>query len=177
MINHNVFKILLTWYPPYLGSGIYVRHISEDFRHIQVEMKMRFYNRNYMGTHFGGSLYAMTDPFYALMIIQILGHDYVVWDKAATIEFVSPGKGKVIADFRVTDEMTADIQAHTGNGEKYLPKMTVDVRDQTDRLVARIHKTLYIRKKADTGKISGKAYTPPLMIRIAEGISSVVKRF
>lgn len=176
-MNHNLFRFLLTWYPPYLGTGIFVKHISEDFRHVQVEMKMHFYNRNYMGTHFGGSLYAMTDPFYALMLIQILGPAYTVWDKSANIEFVSPGRGKVTADFRLTDEIIADMRSRTENGEKYFPKMTVEVRDETDRLVARIHKTLYIRKKADTGNLSGKAYRPPLMIRIAESISSVVKRF
>ncbi|MEZ4527603.1 MAG: DUF4442 domain-containing protein [Desulfobacterales bacterium] len=94
-----------------------------------------------------GSSVCHDDPFYALMIIQILGRDYVVWDKGASIEFVSPGKGKVTADFRVTDEIIADIQSHTGNREKYLPKMTVDVRDETDRLVKRFTKPCISEKR------------------------------
>jgi hypothetical protein len=69
----RLFKMLLNCYPPYLGAGIRVRHVSHDFRDLWVQMKLRFYNRNYVGTHFGGSLYAMIDPFYMLMLMQVLG--------------------------------------------------------------------------------------------------------
>src|SRR2546429_7301474 len=60
-------------YPPYLGASVRVTHISDDFRRVEVEMPLRFYNRNYFGTHFGGSLYSMCDPFYVLMLANILG--------------------------------------------------------------------------------------------------------
>ena len=83
----------LNFYPPYLGAGVKVRHISSDFREVRVSMGLTWYNRNYVRTQFGGSLYSMTDPFYMLMLMENLGRDYVVWDKAAHIEFVSPGKG------------------------------------------------------------------------------------
>jgi hypothetical protein len=82
----------INFYPPYLGAGVRVTHIADDFRHIEVEMPLRFYNRNYFGTHFGGSLYSMCDPFYVLMLANILGPDYIVWDKAANIRFKSPAK-------------------------------------------------------------------------------------
>ena len=75
-------KKLQRWvnlYPPYLGAAVRVTHISDDFRNVEVEMPLRFYNRNYVGTHFGGSLYSMCDPFYMLMLINILGPDYIVW--------------------------------------------------------------------------------------------------
>lgn len=146
-MHPTLFRLLLNLYPPYLGTGIRVTRISPDYREIDVEMKLRFYNRNYVGTHFGGNLYAMADPFYMLMLMQILGREYTVWDKGASIEFVAPGKGTVRARFRVDDDMIGDIIAKTADGDKYEPVYPIDITDKNDQVVARIRKTLYIRQK------------------------------
>jgi acyl-coenzyme A thioesterase PaaI-like protein len=146
-MNHNRFKHMLNFYPPYWGTGITVKKIAPDFKEIVVEMKMRWYNRNYVKTHFGGSLYAMTDPFFMLMLMQILGKDYIVWDKAARIEFVKPGRGTVTARFIISDEQIKKIITNTAGGQKYLPELAVDIRDQAGETVAVVVKTLYIRKK------------------------------
>lgn len=143
----RLLRWLMNFYPPYLGAGIRVRHISDDFRQAQVRMGLRWYNRNYVGTQFGGSLYSMTDPFFMLMLLQNLGDDYVVWDKAANIEFVSPGKGRVYADFTITEQLLDEIRRHTAGGDKYLPRLHVEVRDEQGTLVARVQKTLYVRLK------------------------------
>lgn len=138
---------LMNLYPPYLGAGIRVRHINSDFRLAQVRMGLRWYNRNYVRTQFGGSLYSMTDPFFMLMLMENLGSDYVVWDKAAHIEFVSPGKGAVHAEFTITEQLLDEIRQHTAGGDKYLPRLYVQVRDDQGTLVARVQKTLYVRLK------------------------------
>ncbi|MCG4452619.1 DUF4442 domain-containing protein [Pseudomonas sp. MMS21-TM103] len=142
---------MLRWamniYPPYLGAGVWVRHIGADFRQVQVRMGLGWYNRNYVGTQFGGSLYSMTDPFFMLMLMENLGRDYIVWDKAASIDFIAPGKGSVYADFSIGDELLQDIRAQTAAGDKYLPELQVEVRDGAGTLVARVHKTLYVRLK------------------------------
>ena len=143
----RLLRWLMNFYPPYLGAGIRVRHISDDFRQAQVRMGLRWYNRNYVGTQFGGSLYSMTDPFFMLMLLQNLGSGYVAWDKAANIEFVSPGKGTVYADFAITEQLLDEIRQHTAGGDKYLPRLHVDVRDEQGTLVARVQKTLYVRLK------------------------------
>lgn len=143
----RLLRWLMNFYPPYLGAGIRVWHISDDFRQAQVRMGLRWYNRNYVGTQFGGSLYSMTDPFFMLMLLQNLGDDYVVWDKAANIEFVSPGKGRVYADFTITEQLLDEIRQHTAGGDKYLPRLHVEVRDEQGTLVARVQKTLYVRLK------------------------------
>ncbi len=143
----RLLRWLMNFYPPYLGAGIRVRHISDDFRQAQARMGLRWYNRNYVGTQFGGSLYSMTDPFFMLMLLQNLGDDYVVWDKAANIEFVSPGKGRVYADFTITEQLLDEIRQHTAGGDKYLPRLHVEVRDEQGTLVARVQKTLYVRLK------------------------------
>ena len=135
----------LNIYPPYLGAGVRVRQISADFRLVRVKLALGWYNRNYVGTQFGGSLYSMTDPFFMLMLMNLLGRDYIVWDKAASIDFVSPGKGPVYAEFRVDDGLLERIRQHTAAGYKYLPVRPVDGHDGEGTLVARVHTTLYGR--------------------------------
>ena len=146
-MNPKLFRFLLNVYPPYLGTGIVIKHVADDYTRMSVQMKSRFYNRNYVGTHFGGSLYAMTDPFYMLMLIQILGPDYIVWDKSASIKFVKPGRGTVTADFHVKEELIKKIKNKTVEGRVYLPALTVPIRDKDKEIVAMVVKTLYIRRK------------------------------
>ncbi len=146
-VTPRLAKLLINLWPPFLGAGIRVREISPDWRHIKVTLRLGLTNRNYVGVHFGGSLYAMTDPFFMLMLIQRLGKDYIVWDKDGAIDYLKPGKGTVTADFSLDEELIGEILAKTANGEKYLPKLTVDVKDASGDVVARISKTLHIRKK------------------------------
>lgn len=143
-------------WPPFLFSGIRVTHIAEDFTAVDVELRQRFYNRNYVGTHFGGSIFAMTDPFWMMMIMNQLGRDYTVWDRAASIEFLRPGYGTLAAHFRTTPQMIDDIRANTAEeGSKYLPQYPVDVVNKDGETVSRVTKTLHIRRRADTRKRIG----------------------
>ncbi len=141
------FRWLLNFYPPYLGAGIRIQSISPDFREIVVQMKLHWYNRNYVGTHFGGSLYSMTDPFYMLMLIKNLGPQYVVWDKAASIEFLKPGTGKMSAHFKLTEERLETVKKNTATGQKFTPIWPIDIKNENGEVIAKIKKTLYIRKK------------------------------
>jgi len=146
-MNHNLFKLMLNFYPPYWATGIMVKKVSPDYREIVVHMKMRWYNRNFVNTHFGGSLYSMADPFYMLMLIQILGKKYIVWDKDAHIDFIKPGRGTVTARFAINEKEVEKIIANTIAGEKYFPEFAVDIKDEAGEKVARVIKTLYVRKK------------------------------
>jgi len=147
----NLRKRYMRWflnlYPPSLGAGIRVRRLQPDWKAIDVEMKLRFWNSNYVGTHFGGSLYSMTDPFYMLMLIENLGRDYIVWDKSATIRFRKPGKGKMRAEFRLTDAQLDEIRDKLKTEEKIEPTFMVQVRDESGDLVAEVEKVLHVRKK------------------------------
>jgi len=125
-----------------------VKSVSPDYREISVQMKMKFYNRNYVKTHFGGSLYAMTDPFLVLMLAHILGREFVILDKAAHIDFIKPGQGTVTARFLIKDEEIENIIKNTLDGQKYFPEFSVDIEDEAGEKVARVVKTLYIRKKS-----------------------------
>lgn len=147
-LNHpSVLKHILNWYGPYRGAGVKIKHLANDFTSATVQMPLRWYNKNYVGTHFGGSLYSMVDPFHMLLIMNQLGKDYIVWDKSAHIEFISPGTGTVTAHFEVTQAQIDDIKQNTASGNKYLPQFEVDVVNDNGKLVAKALKTLYIRKK------------------------------
>jgi hypothetical protein len=142
---------LINWYPPLLGAGIRVKRMSEDMREVDVEMKLRWWNRNYVGTQFGGSLYSMTDAFYMLMLLENLGREYIVWDKAATIRFRKPGKGTVRAQFRLTQEKLDELRAQLATEEKIEPTFTVLVRDLQGEVIAEVDKLIYIRRKQNPG--------------------------
>lgn len=141
------FRWMFNLYPPYFGAGIRVKRVSADYRDIVVQMKRHWYNRNYVGTHFGGSLYSMTDPFYMLMLMKNLGSEYIVWDKAASIEFLKPGKGKMTAHFQLTETRLEEVRQNAEEGRKYTPVWPIEVVDEEGEAVAKIQKTLYIRKK------------------------------
>ena len=146
-MSPKYLKLLINVYPPYWGTGITLKSISADYREVCVQMKMRWYNRNYVKTHFGGSLYAMTDPFFMLMLIHILGKTFVVWDKSAHIDFIKPSQGTVTARFVIKEEQIQNIISNTSAGEKFLPEFSVDIENEVGEKVARVVKTLYVRKK------------------------------
>jgi acyl-coenzyme A thioesterase PaaI-like protein len=145
-----LLRLAMNLWPPYLGAGIRVRRIADDFRQIVVEMPLRLRNRGYFGTHFGGSLYAMTDPFFALMVLYNLPDEYLVWDKAASIEFLAPGRSRMRARFVLVDEDLDRIVRMTASGDKHLHLFNVDVVDEEGLVVAKVEKIVYVRRKRKT---------------------------
>ncbi len=142
-----LFRRLMNLWPPFLGAGISVQHISRDWRSVHVTLRRYWFNRNYMGTHFGGSLYAMTDPFYMLMLIRNLGKRYVVWDKSASVEFIKPVQERVSAIFTLDAHRIEQIQARAADGQKHFEDFAIDVTDGNGNIIAKVTKTIYIRKK------------------------------
>lgn len=143
----NTLRHIFNVWPPFLLSGIHVTELAPDWSFARVELRMRPWNRNYVGTHFGGNLFAMTDPFWMIPIKECLGNDYIVWDKAAEIEFVKPGKGTVHAEFHIEDSALDEIRAATAGGGKTLRWFPVDVIDAQGEVVARVRKQIYARRK------------------------------
>jgi acyl-coenzyme A thioesterase PaaI-like protein len=137
----------INFWPPFLGMGIRIQHIAADMKAVDVEMKLRFWNANYVGTQFGGSLFAMTDPFFMLMLMSNLGRDYIVWDKAATIRYRRPGKGTVRAEFRLSESQIEDVREKLKTLPKYEPVFTVEVKDEAGVVIAEVEKVIHVRKK------------------------------
>jgi len=138
---------LVNLYPPFLGAGIRVTYPKDDPFAIVVRMKLTFYNRNLFGTHFGGSLYAMADPFFVFILTKHLGPGYLVWDKKATVEFLKPGRGPVTGRYRVSPGEIARVKALADAGETVEPVYTGEIVADDGTLVARVTKTLWVRKK------------------------------
>jgi acyl-coenzyme A thioesterase PaaI-like protein len=138
---------MLNIWPPFLFSGISILEISRDFRYARVRLKKKMLTSNYVGTLFGGSLFAMTDPFYMVMVLKNLGKDYIVWDKRSEIEYVSPGKSTVYAEFHLSDEELNEIKREVASSGKYLKWFEVDIKSADGTVVAIVKKQIYVRKK------------------------------
>ena len=143
----SLFRLGLNLWPPFLFPGIRVTELSADYRQARVELRMRPWNRNYVGTHFGGSLFAMTDPFWMLLVMHNIGRDYYVWDKAGEIEFVKPGRGTVVAQFHIDDAVLDELRQATADGQKALRWFENEIIDAGGEVVARVRKQLYVKRK------------------------------
>jgi hypothetical protein len=142
----TLLKLMRFW-PPFLGAGISVKNFNFDYTCIVVQMKMHFWNKNYVGTHFGGSLYSMTDPFYMLMLMNRLGKKYIVWDKSSSIRYKMPARGVVYAKFTLSIEQIESIKLELDKLNKIEPEFIIQITDKKGNTVAEVKKVLYITKK------------------------------
>jgi hypothetical protein len=148
-ISARALRFGLNLWPPFLGAGICVRSIANDFREVRVELQRRFGSRTASGTHFGASLYAMTDPFFALMVHHNLPGGYLVWDKAGSIEYLAPARGRVSATLTLSQADVDTILRMTAAGDKHLHLFKADVVDREGLVVAKVEKIVYARRKVE----------------------------
>lgn len=145
----RLLRFALNWWLPFRGAGIRVRNIGPGLRSVTVEMRLRTFNRAGTGAHSGGSLYAMTDPFFARMVQANLGSEYLVWDKAGSIDYVAPGRGRVWARLELADADLEHIVRMTASGDKHLHLFKVDIKDDDGMVVARVEKMVYVRRRRE----------------------------
>ncbi len=142
----------LNFFPAYRGTGARIAYIARDWREVRIKLPLNWRTRNYVGTIFGGSMYGAVDPLYMLMLIKILGPDYVVWDKAASIRFKRPGKGTLSAIFRLSGEEINVIKTSLNTQQSIERQYHVDLADSEGIVHASIEKTIYIRRADSTAK-------------------------
>lgn len=145
--NPRVMRHLLNFWPPFWCNGIKVEQLADDYRYCQVSLSDRPWRRNINSSQFGGSMFAMTDPIYPLMLMGSLGKHYIVWDKKADIDFIKPGRGKLTAEFWLSDATLDAIKQATAHGQKHFPEFLVVVKDAQGEIVCEVNRTVYIRKK------------------------------
>lgn len=138
---------LWNFWPPFFGAGIKVESITADMMNARMLLKKRFWNRNIVGTQYGGSIYSMTDPIYMAMLLHHLNRDYIVWDKSASVRFKKPGKTDLIADFKLTHEDLADIKNRLKTEPKIDWERNIQIFDKDQNLVAEVSKVIHIRNK------------------------------
>lgn len=141
--------LLSIWnlWPPFLFSGIKVVKKSKDFRHIVAKLKLRFWSANFVGTQYGGSLFSMCDAFYMVMLMKNLGPEYTVWDKAATIRYIRPGKTDVTAEFILSQEEIDHIKKAVQEQGRMHWQTTVEIKDAHGTVIAEVDKTISIKLK------------------------------
>ena len=142
-----VSKFMLNHYAPYTSAGIEIVKIDLPNYHIRVKMPLTRKNQNIVGVHFGGSLYSMVDPFYMLLLMHHLGPKYIIWDKTATIKFLTPGRGTVYADIRLDFQEVEQIKTLTKNYTPVIRRYSLNIFDEAGLRITEIEKTLYIRRK------------------------------
>ncbi|EPT8080802.1 DUF4442 domain-containing protein [Vibrio vulnificus] len=143
----GMVKFALNIWPPFWGAGIRILRISDDFRTVEMRLKLRWWNKNANRTQYGGSIFSLTDPVYSLMLMGILGEEYYVWDKEASINFIQPGKSDLFAKFEICQSVLDEIYFVTKRGEKCFPEFVIHVKDAQGNVVSEVQRKLYVRKK------------------------------
>jgi len=146
-MRSRIRRFVFNLFPAYRGSGGRITYLSDDWKEMRVELPLSWRTRNYVGTIYGGSIYASVDPMYMIMLIQTLGRDYVVWDKAASIRFRKPGRTTLHARFLLTDQELDAIRAEAAVQPSLDRVYRVELVDAEGVLHAEVEKTIYIRRK------------------------------
>jgi len=146
-ITPRRLAIGMSLWAPNLFSGIRVRRFSDDWTRATVELHVNVVTRNYVKTAFGGSMSAMTDPYFFMLVMHQLGRDYVVWDTRGEIEFVKPGRGVLTAEFEVTREKADELRARAAGGAKVREWFDTVITDSDGDVVARVRREVYVREK------------------------------
>jgi len=143
----RLFRWKFNLFPAYRGSGGRVKYIADEFMEVRVKIPLNWRTRNYVGTMYGGSMYSAVDPIYMLMLIRILGSDYIVWDKAAKIRFKRPGNDTLFVNFELSPDEISEIK-RLAETERSVDRIyNLELTDKEGKVHALIEKTLYIAKK------------------------------
>ncbi len=143
----STFRRLMNLWPPFLFNAIRVQSVDENWTEVKVVLRLRPWNRNYVHSQFGGNLFAMTDPFWMLLVMHQLGSDYYVWDKAGAIDFVAPGYEDVYAHFKLESAAIDELRAAAAGGEKVLRWFETEVTTASGKVIAVVRKQIYVRLK------------------------------
>ena len=156
MLSPKAVVRLISYWPPLLFSGIKVVDFSDDLSFVRVRLKSRFWNKNFFGTHYGGSLFSMCDPFYLFMLLQHLNKEHIVWDLRSDIHFISAVGEPVFAEFRIEKAEIDNIRQQALENYKVTPSFSTHITTASNMLVAKVTKTIYIRRKDAKQRFANK---------------------
>jgi len=151
---------LFNLWPCYRGTGARVTFIAADWSEVRVTLPASLWTRNYVGTIFGGSMYAAVDPFFMIMLMKRLGPGWVVWDKAATIRFRKPGRTRLFAAFRLPPGEQAAIHGALEHERSVDRTYSVELVDRDGTVHASVEKVIYVRRQEATPAAPG-GESPP----------------
>jgi acyl-coenzyme A thioesterase PaaI-like protein len=147
-LRTRAFRWAFNFWPCYRGTGARVTYIAADWREARIRLPLSLRTRNYVGSIFGGSLYAAVDPFYMIMLIHNLGREFIVWDKAAAIRFRRPGRSTLTATFRLDEGELREIRDLLQDLPKVDRTYTVELVDKDGLVHAVVEKVVHIARKS-----------------------------
>ena len=150
-LGPRTFRWMMNFWPCYRGTGGRITYIAPDWKEVRVRLPLNLRTRNYVGTIFGGSLYGAVDPIYMLMLIRLLGPGYRVWDKAASIRFLRPGRRPLSATFRIEDGELDAIRELLRSQPKVDRSYLVELVDADGVVHAEVEKIVQVRVR-DAGR-------------------------
>src|SRR2546425_5382265 len=117
-LRTKLARLGFNWFPAYRATGARITYIASDWCEVRVRLPLSRRTKNYVGTIFGGSMYGAVDGVHMVMLIKLLGPDYLVWDKAATIRFRRPGREPLYATCRLAAEELAAVRTEVDQSGK-----------------------------------------------------------
>ncbi|MDG1333085.1 MAG: DUF4442 domain-containing protein [Crocinitomicaceae bacterium] len=144
----RAFKFFFNISPMYRRTGGRIVSASDNLDDIKIKLKLNYKTRNYVGTMYGGHMYSCLDGIYMVQLINLLGKDYVVWDKAATIKFKRPGTSTLFADFKITEKLIEQIKLDVEGQNEIDLTLDVDLLDGDGNVSAEVEKIIYISSKS-----------------------------
>ncbi|EDM38380.1 hypothetical protein PBAL39_02157 [Pedobacter sp. BAL39] len=160
MVSENTLKWGLCLYPPLFFQRIWVKRFHKGFRGVDVKINKSLFNRNYNGSIFGGTIYAATDPFYAILFDQLLqreGFKVRVWLKSASIQYLKPGRSDLFFTIHISDEMMDEAITSLNTSGKFVKAYPMELRNRAGECCATVVNEVYIRN-LHQGEASRVAY-------------------
>jgi acyl-coenzyme A thioesterase PaaI-like protein len=145
-LRSRLERFAFNFFPAYFGTGARITFISSDWREVRVSVPLSLRTRNYVGVIFGGSIYGAVDPIYMLMLMKNLGRAYVVWDRAATVRFLRPGRSTLRARFELPLEELDAIRQALAHRRSLDRHYTIRLVDEDGVVCAEVEKTIYVRR-------------------------------
>lgn len=157
--EHHFFKWFFNLSPMYRRTTGRLLYVSPGFLRVDVRIKRSYKNKNYVGTIFGGSLFAATDPIYMVQLIQILGNEYVVWDKSSRVHFKRPAVNDAYTAFEFTEEEIVSLKDEVKQTKELDLVKKLELKGKDGTLYCEIEKTIYVADKAFYKRKKGKTRT------------------
>ena len=146
--THQLFKIFFNASPMYRRSTGRVTSVSKDFWTVEVKIPLTYKNRNYAGTIFGGSMFSATDPIYMVQLIQIIGTDYIVWDKSSVVKFKRPANTDAYVVFQFKEDEISNLKKQVEEEKEVELKKLVELKNKDGKVFCEIEKVIYVADKA-----------------------------
>lgn len=149
-VSENILKWGMRLYPPLLLQRIWVQKIGKDFKSADAKINRSLFTLNFGKAIFGGTIYSATDPFYAMLLGQILrnkNYDITIWLKSASIQFLKPGRNDLYYTITLTDEMVREAEVQLNQNGLYVKTFTIEIYSKQRALYAVAKNEIYIRKK------------------------------